>query len=113
MPTPKKVDAPAIETPAAAPTPATQVTDVPVPAYDPANLAHVLKRLSALAREVRDVSADLAVHYQKHSRVHHIHGGAPGSAPEAPAAHDPATMARIHTLQSAIGEFIHVIGAHA
>ena len=111
MPTaPKKSD----------PTPATREPTAPTieaeapkvaPAYNPDDLADVLKRLRSLITEIKELSGDLAAHHRKYSRVHHVNGY--GEPLEAPAAHDPALMARLHMLQSAIGEFIHVVGAHA
>jgi hypothetical protein len=79
------------------------------PAYDRGNLDDVLKRFRSIVTEIKDVSSDLAAHHRKHSRVHHINGY--GQPLEAPSAHDPGMAARLHSLQTAIGEFVHNAGA--
>ena len=86
----------------------TPKVEAPAP-YDRDNLDHVLKRLRSIVTEIKDISGDLAAHHRKHSRVHHINGY--GEPLEAPAAHDPGMAARLHSLQAAIGEFVHNAGA--
>jgi hypothetical protein len=83
----------------------TKTIEPPVYVYDPEILDHVLKRLSALALEIQEVSSDLASHHQKHSAVH-VHDT---GARIVPAATDPATMGRVHALQIAIGEFTNAV----
>jgi hypothetical protein len=95
----KKTVAPptAIETP---------VTDeapkVEAAVYDPDNLGDVLERLRSLVTELRELSGDLAGHHRMHSSVRlHGLGGL-----IVPAQYDPPAMARIHSLQMAMGEFV-------
>jgi hypothetical protein len=85
----------------------------PAPAYNPENLDDVLKRLRGMIDDLKNLSADIAAQHKKHSRAHYMHGAPAGLPIDAPVAHDPATAARLHTLQAAIGEFVHAAGAVA
>jgi hypothetical protein len=106
MPSPKKPEPTTV-----APEPASADPEA-VPAYDSANLDHVLERVRGLVAEAKRVSVDLAAHYRKHSRTHHTNGE-PGLGLAAPAAHDPVLMARLHTIQAAVGEFVNIVKAQA
>jgi hypothetical protein len=71
------------------------VEPTPTPAYDPDNLADVLKRLRSLSSDVRSVSVDIAAHHRK------LNG------------RDPYMAGRLHNLLNAIGEFVNKGGAYA
>jgi hypothetical protein len=102
--------APEIETPATTEPVAAVTVAAPVEIYDRDNLDHVLQRLRLLHANVQCVSADIADHFQKHSRTH-VNGGGSAGPLEAPVAYDPAMAGRLHALQASIGEFVHSVGS--
>ena len=94
-------------------TPVASILTINTRVYDPDNLADVLNRLRTLSDDVKKVSADIAAHHRKHTRTHHTNGGLAQVALDDPVDLNPEIAARLHRLQSAIGEFTHAVRANA